>query len=441
MKGQRMKRKFLLFSIGLILISVLISSVISIRVNMSNFFAEKEGELLTYSRIISNSISEDYDQGIEVDYATLADEFAQVMGLRLTLIDKEGNVVADSMKGERYTTSENHLGREEVAEAILSGEGGSSRESATLGIDFLYAAHAVEYEGEIRIITRVAMEIDRLEMISSFLIKSSLISSVVGIIVAAIIAISFTNQLLRPINRMEEQLQVTMEENKKAENIRKEFVANVTHELKTPLTSISGFVETLQEGAADNPEIRRKFLDIISIETARLKRLIEDILIISDIENKREVNTDSDINVRESIEEIITGMQPILEQKDIRLVTHYAYEIYIGGNGDRFKQLMLNLIENAVKYSHDHGTVTVSAKKIDGQVHISVKDEGIGIAQEHMARLFERFYRVDQSRTQKAGGTGLGLAIVKHIAALFEAEVLVESELGKGATFTVIFKE
>lgn len=435
-----MKRKFLLFAISLILISVLISSVISIGVNMSNFFAEKEEELLTYSRIISNSIAEDYDQGIEVDYATLADEFAQVMGLRLTLIDKDGNVVADSLKGERHTTLENHLNREEVAEAILSGEGGSSRESATLGMDFLYAAHAVEYQGEIRVITRVAMEIDRLEMISSFLIKSSLISSVIGIIVAAIIAISFTNQLLRPINHMEEQLRVTMEENKKAENIRKEFVANVTHELKTPLTSISGFVETLQEGAADNPEIRRKFLDIISIETARLKRLIEDILIISDIENKREFNTDSDINVRESIEEIVTGMQPILDQKKVRLVTHYAYEIYIGGNPDRFKQLMLNLIENAVKYSHDGGTVAVTAQKIDGQVHINVKDEGIGIAEEHIARLFERFYRVDQSRTQKAGGTGLGLAIVKHIAALFEAEIKVESELGKGSTFTVIFK-
>jgi two-component system phosphate regulon sensor histidine kinase PhoR len=217
-------------------------------------------------------------------------------------------------------------------------------------------------------------------------------------------------------------------------------VANVTHELKTPLTSISGFVETLQDGAAEDPEVRNKFLDIIAIETARLKRLIEDILIISDIENKREVNTDSDINVRESIEEILASMKPIIEAKGVKVITYYAYEIYIGGNPDRFKQLMVNLIENAVKYSYDGGTVTITAKRKEGKVYISVNDEGIGISEENLSRIFERFYRVDKSRSQKVGGTGLGLAIVKHIAALFEAEIQVESEPGKGSTFTVIFK-
>lgn len=430
-----------MFSIGLILISVFITSFISINVNLNNYFAEREAELLTYSKMISNSIAADYQQGVKIDYVKSAEEFSEIMGLRLTFIDKEGNVIADSTAGNQYKLMENHLNREEVQEAINTGQGGSSRVSITLGSEFLYVAHAFEYNGEIKTITRVAMEIDRIEMIGNFIYKSSLISSIVGIIVAAIFAVLFTNRLMKPINALENQLMITMEENRKAENIRKEFVANVTHELKTPLTSISGFVETLQDGAADNPQIRSKFLDIIAIETVRLKRLIEDILTISDIENKREINTDKDINVREAIEETIASIQPIIHAKNINIETHYAYEIYLGGNYDRFKQLMLNLIENAVKYSHNGGNVIIMAKKIDDEIHISVKDEGIGISQEHLTRLFERFYRVDESRNLKAGGTGLGLAIVKHIASLFNGEVKVESKLGEGSVFTVILRQ
>lgn len=435
-----MKKRFLLFSICLILVSVMITSMISIHVNIKNFISEKEQELLTYCKLINMAILEDYKTGKAIDYVEAAEDFSNEMGIRLTFIDKKGRVLADSTEGLNYISMENHLGREEITEAILSGEGIGNRKSNTLGREFLYVADALEYKGDTILITRVALEIDRVRMINDFIVKTSLISSVVGILIAAVIAIAYTSSLMKPINEMEEQLRATMKENKKAEQIRKDFVANVTHELKTPLTSISGFVETLQDGAAEDPEIRNKFLDIIAIEAARLKRLIEDILVISDIESKREVNTDRDINVRESIEEIIAAMEPVAEAKKVKIITFYAYEIYIGGNHDRFKQLMVNLIENAVKYSHDGGEVVVTAKKVEGRVHISVKDEGIGISEEHLPRVFERFYRVDKSRSQKVGGTGLGLAIVKHIAALFEAEIKVESELGKGSVFTVIFK-
>ncbi len=435
-----MKKRFLLFSISLILISVIITSVISINVNIKSFISERENELLTYCRLINMALVESYETGIKVDYMETAKDFSGEMGIRLTFIDMEGNVLADSTAGPDYIKMENHLGREEITEAILSGTGESSRKSSTLGSEFLYVADTLEYQGDKVLITRVALEIDKLRMINDYIVKTSLISSLVGIIIAAVIAIAYTTTLLKPINEMEKRLKVTMEENKKTEQIRKDFVANVTHELKTPLTSISGFVETLQDGAAEDPEVRNKFLDIIAIEAARLKRLIEDILIISDIENKREVNTDSDINVRESIEEIIASMEPIAEAKKVKIVAHYAYEIYIGGNPDRFKQLMVNLIENAVKYSYDGGTVSVTAERKEGKVVIRVKDEGIGISEENRSRIFERFYRVDKSRSQKVGGTGLGLSIVKHIAALFEAEIRVESEHGKGSTFTVIFK-
>ena len=435
-----MRKRFLLFSIGLVLLSVIVTSAISIHVNINNFIEEKEKALLTDCRLINMAIAEEYDTGTKVDYSEAARDFSAEMGIRLTFIDMKGKVLGDSAEGSDYTSMENHLGREEITEAILSGAGDSSRRSETLGTEFLYVADTLEYQGSKVLITRVALEIDKLEMINEYIVKTSLLSSLVGILIAAVIAFAYTATLMKPINEMEKQLETTMEENKKAEQIRKDFVANVTHELKTPLTSISGFVETLQDGAAEDPEIRSKFLDIIAIEAARLKRLIEDILIISDIENKREVNTDSDINVRESIEEILASMEPIIGGKEINIATFFEYEIYIGGNADRFKQLMVNLIENAVKYSHDGGTVSIRAERKEGKVYISVKDEGIGISEENLSRIFERFYRVDKSRSQKVGGTGLGLAIVKHIAALFEAEIKVESELGKGSTFTVIFK-
>ncbi|MGI6730630.1 MAG: sensor histidine kinase [Anaerovoracaceae bacterium] len=436
-----MKKKFFLFSISLILVSVIITSAISINSNIKSFISEKEDELHTYCRLINSVIKTDYDDGRVVNYPEYADSFSKTMGLRLTFIDQEGNVLADSVEGKDYIHMENHLGREEVIDALLSGSGVNNRQSKTLGEEFIYVAHVLEYEGQAVLITRVAMHINKVQMANEFMLRSSLMSSIIGIIVAVIIALIYTNKLISPIKDMERQLAITMEENKKAENIRKEFVANVTHELKTPLTSIAGFVETLQEGAAENPEVRRRFLDIVAIEAARLRRLIEDLLIISDIENKRETNTDTDINVKESIEEILTSMEPVIQAKNIKVVTEYAYEMYIGGNNDRFKQLMMNLIDNAIKYSYEGGTVTIISKKIDGKVYISVKDEGIGMDQGQLSRIFERFYRIDKSRSQKIQGTGLGLSIVKHIAALFEAEIKVDSSPGKGSTFTVIFNQ
>ena len=244
--------------------------------------------------------------------------------------------------------------------------------------------------------------------------------------------------LLKPVLDLQKKLEETGEENKKAENIRREFVANVTHELKTPLTSISGFIETLQDGAAEDPEIRTKFLDIIAIETARLKRLIEDLLVLSDIENKREVKADH-ISVRQALERTIEAIRPIADNRHIQIIEELPQGHYIDGSEDRFSQMMVNLIENAIKYSGDGGHVYIASRDLGDKLEVSVRDEGIGIAEEHFDRLFERFYRVDKSRSKKEGGTGLGLSIVEHIAFLLNAELRVESELGKGSVFYVIF--
>lgn len=259
----------------------------------------------------------------------------------------------------------------------------------------------------------------------------------VGMIV---IGIHIYSTMIKPMKKVQDDLKKAAEESRKAEVIRKEFVANVSHELKTPLTSISGFIETLQQGASEDPEIRTKFIDIIAIETSRLKRLIEDLLVLSDIENRKDSADASEINVQNAIEKTILTLEPIADEKGITILTDFDKDVKIFGSPDRFRQMLVNLIENAIKYSDEGSRVWVEARETDGGAQVMVKDEGIGIAEEHLDRLFERFYRVDKSRSTKAGGTGLGLSIVKHIAALLNAELKVESKVGEGTTFYVTFE-
>lgn len=268
--------------------------------------------------------------------------------------------------------------------------------------------------------------------------KGLLIFAVAFVLITLFIFSQIYIFVLKPYLDRIKELERAAEESKRAEVIRREFVANVTHELKTPLTSISGFIETLQDGASEDPEIRTKFIDIIAIETSRLKRLIEDLLVLSDIENRRETEV-REFDVRKAVENTIEILKPIAEEKNIEIIFSACEDVTLKGSVDRFRQMMMNLIENAVKYSNAGGSVWVSISKTDKNMTISVRDEGIGIASEHHDRLFERFYRVDKSRSKKAGGTGLGLSIVKHIAALFGAVLKVESRVGEGSEFFVIF--
>lgn len=244
--------------------------------------------------------------------------------------------------------------------------------------------------------------------------------------------------IIKPYSEKIKVLEAAANESKEADLLRREFVANVTHELKTPLTSISGFIETLQAGAAEDPEIRNKFIDIIAIETARLKRLIEDLLVLSDIENRRD-SEGMEFDIKPAIENTVEALRPISENKKVDVILELEEGLAINGSIDRFRQMMVNLIENAVKYSDEGGRIWIKSAKDADKITVSVRDEGMGIAPEHHERLFERFYRVDKSRSKKAGGTGLGLSIVKHIAVLFGASLKVESQVGKGTEFFVIF--
>lgn len=226
---------------------------------------------------------------------------------------------------------------------------------------------------------------------------------------------------------------------RKLERMRKDFVANVSHELKTPLTSIKGFIETLKDGAAENKKVRDKFLDIIDIETSRLTSLIQDLLLLSEIENQNTMKIYEEIDVNKSINEVLQIMDGIAKQKEIEIISKVEDNLpKIFGNNSWFKQMLINLIDNGIKYTSNGGKVTIKIYRNVNQLIIKIKDTGIGIEEKHLSRLFERFYRVDKARSRQVGGTGLGLAIVKHIVLAFEGEIKVESKINEGTEFTII---
>ena len=222
---------------------------------------------------------------------------------------------------------------------------------------------------------------------------------------------------------------------KRLENMRSQFVANVSHELKTPLTSIKGFSETLR--IVDDENTKNKFLDIIDKETDRLTLLIDDILILSNIENMNKLSNEK-FNPNEVVEDVINMIKKEAAKKNISIEVEKKFNGLLVGDKDKFYQVVLNLTTNSIKYSNENGNVKIFTNKSKDKFVLRVKDDGIGIPKEDLPRIFERFYIVDKSRTSKS--TGLGLAIVKHIVKLFNGEIFVESEVGKGSKFTVISK-
>lgn len=221
---------------------------------------------------------------------------------------------------------------------------------------------------------------------------------------------------------------------KRLENIRSQFVANVSHELKTPLTSIKGFAETLRYVQDDTTKI--KFLDIINDEADRLTLLINDILTLSDIENAPEAKMDR-IDVNKIILSVLELMKNSALKKKIALINDTVAVPNIIGDSGRFKQMLINLVDNAIKYSENGAKVTIGTDYRDKRCIIWVQDTGVGISEEHISRIFERFYRVDKARSRNQGGTGLGLAIVKHIVMSFDGTISIESKVGEGSKFTV----
>jgi two-component system phosphate regulon sensor histidine kinase PhoR len=223
------------------------------------------------------------------------------------------------------------------------------------------------------------------------------------------------------------------------ENLRRDFAANVSHELKTPITSIKGFVETLLDGGLHNPQDAQRFLQIVLRQADRLNAIIDDLLVLARIEKESETG---DISLSpgrllEVLQAALHEFEAKAAERQIALKLHCDPSLGAHINPALLQQAVMNLLDNAIKYSDPGGSVELVGEKRQDRVLISVRDQGCGIAPEHHARLFERFYRVDKARSRKLGGTGLGLAIVKHIVLAHGGEVTVQSAPGRGSTFTI----
>ncbi|MGQ9654459.1 MAG: ATP-binding protein [Thermodesulfobacteriota bacterium] len=228
-------------------------------------------------------------------------------------------------------------------------------------------------------------------------------------------------------------------ERKQMEQVHRDFVTNVSHELRTPLAAIAGSVETLLGGALEDPLHARQFLQMIDRHTGRLRGLLEDLLDLARIESGEPPARREEIKVPDLIHGAFSAVSHLAEEKGIKLLEELPDQgIVIKGDRKQMEQALVNLLDNAVKYSEPGGTVTVKAKREAGEIHLLVSDSGIGISQEHLPRIFDRFYRVDKARSREVGGTGLGLSIVKHVAQSHGGRVEVESAPGRGSTFRII---
>lgn len=225
---------------------------------------------------------------------------------------------------------------------------------------------------------------------------------------------------------------------RRLETVRSDFVANVSHELKTPLTSIKGFVETLLEGALDDKENNRNFLKIIQDHAARLDSLVNDLLSLSHLESKEIALKKARFSLKEQVDNVILGFSSQLKKKSIEVKNELPPGISVTADKDKLEQVVTNLIDNAIKFNKEKGFIRIYSEEIEGKVKVTVEDSGIGIPEKDISRIFERFYRVDKARSRELGGTGLGLSIVKHIVELHQGGVGVESAEGFGSKFRFI---
>lgn len=232
-----------------------------------------------------------------------------------------------------------------------------------------------------------------------------------------------------------------MTETKKLEQMRKDFVANVSHELKTPITSIKGFTETLLDGAMEDKEALSEFLSIILKESKRLQSLVQDLLDLSKIEQQNFTLSIETFDAAKMLADIETLLKHKATERGISLQLNVPKDpLYVAGDPHRLKQVFLNLVNNALTYTPEKGSVAINVKPGETEIQIEVSDTGIGIQKEEIPRIFERFYRVDKDRSRNSGGTGLGLAIVKHLIEAHEGKIDVTSEPGRGTVFTVTLK-
>ncbi len=367
---------------------------------------------------------------------------------RITYIDQDGNVLYDSQGGE--ASLENHKERKEIREALEKGSGEDIRMSDTVGAELYYYAIRMQNGN----VLRVAKTRDSLAGTALQILPLVAFLGFFMILLAYVISRHQTNRLIRPINELDiahpldnnvyEELAPLLTEidrhNKEKEKtviMRKEFSANVSHELKTPLTSISGYAEIMKNGLV-RPEDMHIFAERIYKEAKRLITLVEDIIKLSKLDEESVELEKENVEMYELCREVLGRLMMQAEEKNVTLQLDGEPVVYCGIR-QILDEMIYNLCENAVKYNVDGGRVILQVGRTEDGVKITVTDTGIGIPAEHLGRIFERFYRVDKSHSKETGGTGLGLSIVKHGALLHDAKVEVQSEVGKGTRIILLF--
>lgn len=388
---------------------------------------------------------------IEISGSVYLEEMDNVdKNTRLTQINADGTVLYDS---EQYEVSfENHKSRQEVKDAFEKGSGEDIRMSHSVGSELYYYAILLE-DGTV---LRLSKTMGSLMSMALRMMPVMSILAAAMLMVSYWIAVKQTKRLIQPINELNlehpleneiyEELTPLLTEmdrqNREKEaisNMRKEFSANVSHELKTPLTSISGYAEIMKNGLV-RPEDMQNFAERIYKEARRLISLVEDTIKLSKLDEEAVELDKEEVDLYQLCRETVNRLAPQAERKNVRMMISGESVLYVGIR-QILDEMIYNICENAIKYNKEGGKIEVWAGKTSDGIIVQVKDTGIGIPKEHQERIFERFYRVDKSHSKETGGTGLGLSIVKHGALLHGAAVIVESAVGKGTTITIKFSE
>lgn len=446
---------FLALLLNTIIFYVVTSSVLlkKSRENMM-FTLETMDSLLDYSSDLGEQEKKLYD-------------LSGISSSRFTIIKRDGTVVADTEVGDAAVL-ENHMEREEIKEAMRSGVGHVIRRSETLGRQMLYVASMSQNQ---EYILRLAVPYSGMQEYLAMLFPAVLLSFAIAFIGSAMEAERFSQSITKPLQDISKELRkvdgdyadlqfepcpypeinviadttTKMSRNvrkylgrlEKEKQIRQEFFSNASHELKTPITSIRGYVELLESGVPQSEEIRNDFLSRIKKESMRMTNLVDDILMISRLESRGAKADIVDIKVKDLLDEIVSSVATQAAEREVNIIKE-CEDFFIRADYRQMTELFMNLLTNAVKYNNAGGSVRVAVKKEGNAMRLTVSDSGVGIPKESLERIFERFYRVDKGRSRKQGGTGLGLAIVKHVVNFYHGTVRVESEIEKGSVFEVV---
>ena len=436
-----MKKKINVQFAIITMVAIIFTAILSVTVYSELFQKEVRENLRICAYELKNTGIFDNPK---VDYTMKA-----VDNVRITVIDTDGTVAFDT--NASIGELDNHGQRPEIQEAFRNGEGEIMRRSATMNKTTFYFALRLD-NGQV---LRVAKEAGNAWSMLSALALPIGIMSVAMILVSVILTHFLTTSILTPIEHMashmdDEDVEVVYRELEpfmetirkqhkdivKSSQIRQEFTANVSHELKTPLTAISGYAELIASGMTTGDDTTR-FAGEISKSSKRLLTLINDILRLSELDATTEVPMEN-VDLYELAEKCVNMLQVNAEKQNVTLMlTGKATRMQ--ANKEMMEELLYNLISNAIRYNRPYGNVVVSVNREEEHVSLTVEDTGIGISHADQERVFERFYRVDKSRSKSTGGTGLGLAIVKHVVQCHGAKLKMNSQLGTGTRIEVIF--